>query len=147
MKHTATFVTLFVLATVGLTTSSCTKTVTNQVNQVYSITYTIKPGDWLNHSATGPTDFNYSYVNLNVPEVDNIVVANGGVVVYLSFDNGTTFNTIPFVFNGYTYTTDHSNGQVYIQFHDEVSPSPLPPLPTSNVLAKVVILDGAALTP
>lgn len=147
MKHTATFATLLLLATVGLTTSSCTKTVTQQVNQVYSITYTVKPGDWVDHASTGPNDPNYSSVTLNVPEVDNIVVANGGVVVYLSFDGGTSFKAIPNVFDGYTYTSSHSNGQVFIQLKDEFSPYPLPQLPTGNVLAKVIILDGAALTP
>lgn len=147
MKHTATIVILIMLATVGLTTSSCTKTVTNQVNQVYSITYTVKPGDWVDHASTGPNDLNYSSVTLSVPEVDNIVVASGGVQVYLSFDGGTTFNAIPNVLDGLTYTSSHANGQVYIQLHDESFPANLPPLPSGNVLAKVVILDGAPLTP
>jgi hypothetical protein len=124
-----------------LTMGACKKTVYNTVNQVLSATYSIKSTDW------STTDNSHSYVvNLTVPEVDDKVVADGGVVVYLSFDNGTTFESLPEVFDGVAYGTYHQNGAVSIDLSSAVDPTNnTVSAPTTTLLAKVVILDGSPL--
>lgn len=121
--------------------SACTKTVTQTVNQVYSTTYTIKPADW----APDNSGLFYYRVDLSVPEIDNVVVQNGGVNVYLSFDGGTTFDAIPETIAGLTYNALHQAGTLTIGYYTESDITVQPPLPNGDVLAKVIILDGKPL--
>jgi hypothetical protein len=124
-----------------LTLGACKKTVYNTVDQVFSATYTLKTTDW------ATTDNSHSYsVSLTVPEVDDKVVADGGVVVYLSFDDGVTFEALPEVFNGVAYGALHSKGFVTIDLTDAVDPTNnTVTAPGKALLAKVVILDGTPL--
>ena len=130
---------LMLLAAISF--GACTKTVTQTVNQVYSTTYTIKPTDW----ALDNSGLFYYRVDLNVPEIDDMVVQNGGVEVYLSFDGGTTFDAIPETISGITYNALHQVGALTIGYYTESNVTVQPPLPNSTVLAKVVILDGKPL--
>ncbi|GGB18780.1 hypothetical protein [Puia dinghuensis] len=140
MKITRILNALLTLFTV-LSFSACTKTVTQAVNQVYSATYTIKPTDW----ALDNSGLFYYKVDLSVPEIDNLVVQDGGVEVYLSFDGGTTFDAIPETISGITYNALHQAGTLTIGYYTESNIATPPPLPNGSVLAKVIILDGKPL--
>ena len=129
--------TLFAVISFG----ACTKTVTQTVNQVFSTTYTIKPADW----ALDNSGLFYYRTDLRVPEIDNVVVQNGGVQVYLSFDGGTTFDAVPETIGGITYNALHQVGILTIGYYTESNIATQPPLPNGTVLAKVVILDGKPL--
>lgn len=138
-------ITRIVTAILALSTlfffGACTKTVTQSVNQVYSTTYTINPGDWkLDNSGLF-----YYRIDLSVPEIDNVVVQNGGVQVYLSFDGGTTFDAIPETIAGITYNAIHQAGTLTVGYYTASDITIQPSLPNAPVLAKVVILDGAPL--
>lgn len=131
--------TAFALILSILTLGSCKKEVTQVVDQAFSATYSVKTSDW----TTSDGGLTYT-VSLNVPEVDNVIVGNGGVIVYLSFDNGTTFEAVPEVFEGVAYGAYHQNGTVSVDLTapnhtDIVSP------PSGTILVKVVILDATAL--
>jgi len=141
MKNIRTFTGLLLLGAIFLTGSSCKKETTQVVNQVFSATYTIKPTDWSVNTTTGAANFN---ITLSVPEIDNTVVAHGGVVVYLSLDGGgTIWDAIPEEYQGISFNTVHSKGSVYIEGH-YLDYSAIA-APSHTVLAKVVILDGAPL--
>jgi hypothetical protein len=74
---------------------ACTKTVTQvqEVNQAFSATYTLATANW------STTDNGLSYsATLQVPALDDIILQSGGVVVYLSFDNGPNYEAIAEVF-------------------------------------------------
>lgn len=120
---------------------ACTKTVTQSVNQVYSATYTINPGDW----AVDNSGLFYYKVDISVPEIDDVVVQNGGVEVYLSFDGGTTFDAIPETIAGISYNAIHQVGGVTVGYYTASNIAIQPSLPNAAVLAKVVILDGKPL--
>lgn len=145
-KHTVltrtTMIVALFLSLFGL--GSCTKHVTQVVDQGFSAIYTIKPTDWVADTYTGTPALNEYAVVLSVPEVDDQIVANGAVMVYLSFDNGTTYDELPAVESGVSYNTLHSKGSVYIGFSD-VDGSPVQTLPNGNIIAKVVILDATPL--
>jgi hypothetical protein len=118
--------------------SSCTKTVTNKVDQAFSAIYTLNASGW------GTTDAGLSYsTSLNVPELDSYMQTNGGVLVYLSFDNGANYEAIPEVFNGIAYGSIHSVGQVIIDLH-AVDGSTIN-APGAAILAKVVLIDASPL--
>jgi len=118
--------------------SSCTKTVTNKVDQAFSAIYTLNSSGW------GTADNGLSYsTSLKVPEIDNFLQTNGAVVVYLSFDNGANYEAIPEVFDGISYGSIHSVGQVVIDLH-AVDGSTINP-PGAAILAKVVVIDASPL--
>jgi hypothetical protein len=131
----AIFLLLFSLT--GL--AACKKTVVQQVNQVYSATYTIKSSDWA--SSNGGADVS---VTLQVPEIDKLIVANGGVLVYLSLDNGASFEQLPEEINGVSYDATHTNQAVTISYHSLDGTTP-PGFFPGTLLAKVVLLDGSPL--
>src|SRR6187402_2330478 len=118
-----------------MTLGACKKTVYNTVDQVFSATYTLKTTDW------ATTDNSHSYaVSLTVPEVDDKIVADGAVVVYLSFDNGATFEALPEVFDGVAYGAVHSKGVVSIDLSSAIDPANnTVSAPVGTLLAKVVI--------
>jgi len=144
-KHTVltrtTMIAALFVTFVGL--GSCKKTVTQVVDQGFSAIYTIKPGDWKVDNFETPALNKYATV-LNVPEIDDVVVNNGAVMVYLSFDGGASYDALPTVEQGVSYNTIHTKGQLYIGFstYDGQVPNQLP---TTDIVAKVVILDATPL--
>lgn len=120
---------------------SCTKHTTQVVDQGFSAVYTIHPADWKVDNATDP--LNQYYINLNVPEIDQKILDHGGVMVYLSFDGGDSYDAAPEEIGDYTYNAIHSLNTVTVGYRktDWSTPS----LPSGDVLAKVVILDATPL--
>jgi len=141
----ALFISLFGLG-------SCTKHVTQVVDQGFSAVYTIHQTDWKVDTYTGDpnsTDpakqpLNAYAVALNVPEVDDKIVANGAVMVYISFDGGATYDAVPTEENQVIYNALHWKSTVYIGIRakDETAPD-ISKL--QDILAKVVILDATPL--
>jgi hypothetical protein len=124
----------------GLLISACTKTVTQvqQVDQAFSTIYTLNPGGW------GSNDGGFSYsTSLNVPELDQNMLDNGAIVVFLSFDNGANYEAIPEVFDGISYGALHALGLITLDLH-AVDGSKLNS-PGATILAKVVLIQGTKL--
>jgi hypothetical protein len=131
---------LTALTTMIVLFSACTKTVTEvqQVDQAFSIIYTLNPGGW------GSNDGGFSYsTTLNVPELDQSMLNNGAIVVFLSFDKGANYEAIPEVFDGISYGALHSLGVITLDLH-AVDGSKLNP-PSATILAKVVLIQGTEL--
>jgi len=131
----ALFVSLFVMG-------SCTKHVTQVVDQGFSAIYTIHSTDWKPDTFTNPV-INQDAVVLNVPEIDQQIVDHGGVAVYLSFDGGDSYDALPEEVNGITYNTMHWLSKLYIGFRTVNGSQPT--IPTTDIVAKVVILDATPL--
>ncbi len=133
-------ITLFsLLAILGL--ASCKKTYVNQtVNQVYSAVYTIPTTSWT--SSQGGT---VQTATLAIAELDQTIVDQGGVQVYLSFDANTpvTYEGIPEVVNGIAYGSFFNVGNIGIDLQD-VSGAAVS-APGGTIFAKVVLLDGISL--
>lgn len=131
---------VLLLSVFGL--GACTKNVTNKVDQVFSAVYTVKTTDWvIDNTAQTYT------VNLTVPELDDVINQNGGVLVYLSFNiNGTwtAYEQIPDVLGMESYRAFHSLHTVTIESKSTDGGGTFP-VPTGDVRAKVVLLDATAL--
>jgi hypothetical protein len=121
------------------TLGACKKEVTQVVDQAFSATYSVDASKW----ATSDGGKTYT-VSLNVPEVDNVIVGSGGVIAYISFNNGATFEALPEVYNGVAYGAYHQNGTLSVDLTDPAGQVAVPP-PTGTVLIKVIILDATAL--
>jgi hypothetical protein len=130
-----------IIGLVILAFTSCKKTVTQvqpPVNQAFSATYSLTTASWTT------SDNNLSFfTNLNVPELDATIVQSGGVLVYLSFDNGSTFEAIPEVFNGIAYGAVHIRQSITIDLH-AVDGSAIT-APTGTILAKVILINAEPL--
>lgn len=133
MKRIAVFL---LLSTVLL--GACKKEyITQEVDQAFSAVYTLNASNW------GTTDNGLSYsTTLSVPEIDDVIVSQGGVIVYLSFDNGANYEAVPEVFDNIAYGAVHSKGSVTLDIYDIGGGQITPP---GSILAKVVILDAKAL--
>jgi hypothetical protein len=115
--------------------SSCTKTVTQEVNNAVTVTSTIAPSDWKATSdGTGYTTF------LNVDAVTQNIVDNGAVLVYASFDGGTTYDLIPEVYGNVSYVSYHQLGGVGIEVYSTNGGTLTPPSGTLPV--KIIIVQS-----
>jgi len=123
-----------------LTFAACTKKteVTEQVNQAYSAVYSLSATGW----TTSDGSLSYS-TTLDVPEIDDVIQQSGGVIVYISFDNGANYEALPEVFDGIAYGAVHAKGAITIDLF-AIDGGTITP-PGSTILAKVVLLDAAPL--
>lgn len=126
------FTTCLVLLSV-FTLPACKKEVTQVVKQAYSTTFTIQVNQW------SPTSGGKGYTtSLDVPELNNRFLGEGGVLVYLSFDKGNTYEAIPETFNGISYGTYHGVGYVGIDYYRLDGGNVT--LPGDAIKAKVVLM-------
>jgi len=129
-------------AVILLSVSSCTKQYVNPVvaNQNKTLTANIASTDWLAY-----TDGKSYYVPINVQELDDASAKYDGVIVSVSYDDGATFEQLPEVYNGlsfsYTYTGPGSSGNagvlsIYAQSPDGVTAIK----PTDPIVVKIVLV-------
>lgn len=129
-----------VLLALVFTFSSCKKEVTEiqQVDQAFSAVYTLNAAGW------GSSDGGLSYsTDLPVAELNNDILTNGAVLVYLSFDNGATYEAIPEVFNGVAYGSVHTQGKITLDLYATDGGTVTPP--GAAILAKVVLISAEPL--
>ena len=124
---------LFLLVIGGaLFTASCTKRYdVVQPNQHY--TATVKPSDW-----TVTSDGKSDSVSLPAKQIGNYFNQNGAVLVYFTYDGGSTFEQIPEVYNNvsYSYYNDAGNLVLYSQNAGGTTPY----LPTQDITVKLVLV-------
>jgi len=140
LKHTLVrnAVLLFLgISAIGM--GSCTKKVTQIVDQGFSAVYTVKVSGWKTNSTN--TYINYE---MDVPELDQIMLDHGGVSVYLSFDGGDTYEALPEVVGNVAYGSYHYLHTVGIDLSPADDTGTVT-APTKDLLAKVVLLDATPL--
>jgi hypothetical protein len=120
--------------------TACKKEVTEiqQVDQAFSAIYTLDPSGW----STNDGSISYS-TNLPIPELDQQIQDHGGVMVYLSFNNGGTYEALPEVFDGIAYGALHTTGNVSIDLF--ALDGGTITAPAAPILAKVVLIDATDL--
>jgi len=127
-----------------LTFSGCTKNYP-QVNQVYSALYTVSANQWIQGTDNGET---YYFATFNIPELTQQIDVNGGVLVYLSFDDPSatdpTYEAVPEVFNGVAYGALHTTGSVTVDLRGADGGSINQGI-TVPTLIKIVLLEAQPL--
>jgi hypothetical protein len=129
-----------------LTFTGCTKTTVQQVNQVYSAVYTVQANQWVQGKDANGTLFYYT--SLAVPELTQDIDLNGGVLVYLSFDDPTStdpnYEAVPEVFDGVAYGAIHTTGSITVDLRaadGSDAPGPI----TAPTMIKVILMNAQAL--
>ncbi|MBS1662161.1 MAG: hypothetical protein JST68_14045 [Bacteroidetes bacterium] len=130
---------LLLLCITGLGLGSCKKEITQVVDQGFSATYSVKSSDW-----KGDGSGKYYHADFNVPELDDIIQKNGGVNVYISFDNGVTFEAVPEVVGNVAYGAYHQTGLVGVDLSPADNTGTVTP-PSGTLLVKIVLLDATPL--
>ena len=116
--------------------ASCTKqyVTPGQTNQ--TIYANVATTDWQPY--TDNTN-NKSYdVPITVHELDNGLTQFGGIIVAISYDNGTTYEQLPEVYDGlsYTYTYNAGNVTLYAQSSDGTTAIQ----PTLPIKVKIILV-------
>lgn len=127
---------LLLLCTATLGLASCKKDTIVQETSNKSIIYDIAPNQWTT------TDGGKTYTNsfTKIPEVDQYGLENEGTLVYISYNNETSYIQVPFVYNLDSYSYEVSNNKLVLTIQSSSFSAPNPTKPITNVRVKVVIV-------
>ncbi|MBE9602458.1 hypothetical protein [Pedobacter sp. MC2016-24] len=127
---------LLLLCTATLGLASCKKDTIVQETSNKSIIYDIAPNQWTT------TDGGKTYTNIftKIPEIDQYGLENEGTLVYISYNNETSYIQVPFVYNLDSYSYEVSNNKLVLTIQSSSFSAPNPTKPITNVRVKVVIV-------
>lgn len=77
--------------------------------------------------------------SISMPEIDNYFNDNGGVLVYLSFENGT-YEQVPQVYNGVSYSYLTRTGQIVLEIQSFDGIGVISP--PGSVKVKIVLIES-----
>jgi hypothetical protein len=126
-----------ICCTIVLAATSCKKeTVIAPSANTKTIVFDVAASAW-----TLSSDGTSYFANVPVPEIDNYLQHNGGVLVYISFDNEVTYEQVPETYNGVAYSFSHQTGKVQVlaQVYDGGLPTITKP---GAAVVKVLLIDS-----
>jgi hypothetical protein len=127
MKKPILLFALFVL----VLSAGCKK---EQIVPNRTILTTLNSGNWIK------LDGGRSYsASINMPEIDNYFNDYGGVLVYVSFETGT-YEQIPQVYNGVSYSYLTRSGQIVIEIQSSDGLAVV--TPPGSVKVKIVLIES-----
>jgi len=95
---------------------------------------TLNPGNWIK------LDGGRSYTaSISMPEIDNYFNDHGAVIVYISFDSGT-YEQIPQVYNGVSYSYVMRSGQIVVEIQSSDGVGVI--TPPGSVKLKIVLIES-----
>ena len=121
------------IAVVAIGLSSCKKTyITPNPNR--TIIYDVPVSSWV------LSDDGKSYFSVldDLPEIDNYLNENGGVLVYFNFDKGV-YEQIPYTYNGVSYSYTHETGNIVIYAQTSNGVTPVKP---NALKVKILLIDS-----
>ncbi|MGV3685846.1 MAG: hypothetical protein ACO1NS_09485 [Daejeonella sp.] len=99
-----------------------------------TIITTLNSGSWV------PNDGGRTYTAaIDMPEIDDYFNERGGVLVYISFDNGT-YEQVPQVYNGISYSYITRTGQIVMEIQSSDGIGTV--TPPGAVRVKIVLIDS-----
>lgn len=123
---------LFVCLCLIITTTGCQKEEIIIPNR--TIITNMNSGNWIK------LDGGRTYTaSIDMPEIDNYFNDHGGVLVYISFENGT-YEQIPQVYNGVSYSYVTRSGQIVLEIQSSDGIGTITPPGTIRV--KIVLIES-----
>ncbi len=99
-----------------------------------TIITTLNSGSWI------PVNGGRTYTaSIDMPEIDNYFNDHGAVLVYISFENGT-YEQIPQVYNGVSYSYVTRTGQIVIEIQSSDGIGTV--TPPGTVRVKIVLIES-----
>ena len=99
-----------------------------------TIITTLNSGSWVKNDGGR----NYTAA-IDMPEIDNYFNDHGGVLVYVSFDNGT-YEQVPQVYNGVSYSYITRTGQIVLEIQSSDGLGTV--TPPGTVKVKIVLIES-----
>ena len=99
-----------------------------------TIITTLNSGSWIKNDGGR----NYTAA-IDMPEIDNYFNDHGGVLVYISFDNGT-YEQVPQVYNGVSYSYITRTGQIVLEIQSSDGLGTV--TPPGTVKVKIVLIES-----
>lgn len=127
MKKSVLLLSLFLLV-MG---SACKK---EQFVPNRTVITTLNSGNWI--KLNGGRSYTAS---INMPEIDNYFNDYGGVLVYVSFENGT-YEQIPQVYNGVSYSYITRTGQIVIEIQSSDGQAIISP--PGSLKVKIILIES-----
>jgi len=115
--------------------TGCTKKY-EYVTPNQTIFFDVDSGDW-----TRASDGKTYLVDLPIPELDGQVNQDFGIVVSISGDNGATYEALPEVYGGYSYSYTHHVGHLTLE-RQIADGSASGPQPEANIRVKIVLVES-----
>jgi len=119
----------------GLLASSCTKQY-NAVQPNQTLLADLTPTDW----TTTDTGKNYTTF-IKTPQITNGINAQDGVLIYFTFNNGTSYEQIPEVYNNVSFTYTYTAGGIELYAQSANGAQALTAAPQA-LTAKIVLVDS-----
>jgi hypothetical protein len=134
-----------VCCTILLAATSCTKKyeVTPNRTVFFNVKAGLAPtGGWIATNNGGSPAYQVTLGgNTNeLPELDDFTQHNGAVLVYISYDNGDTYEAVPENFAGTSFSFIHSTNTITITSQSSSGNAAV--LPTQDIYVKVVLIDS-----
>ncbi|MET1057482.1 MAG: hypothetical protein ABWY16_19365 [Pedobacter sp.] len=128
---------LLFIAAVGL--SSCKKEVlvANDLPNITLLKY-INPNQWLSSS-----DGRSLTVGIPVAEIDRDTFENDDISLMISRNDSDTYEKMPFVYNGQTYSYTVEPGIVTIDVQTSDAQNTIPVRPTQTARVKIVLIRSS----
>lgn len=114
--------------------ASCKKEYINQTIPNTTVVHTVNSADWTYSSADGTYN-----ATISMPEINDVVFDNDGVVVAAMFD-GVNYEGLPQVYGGYTYTYFYQPG--YLTISIQAANGGEGGRPTGNIRFKIVLVPS-----
>ncbi|MEJ7780017.1 MAG: hypothetical protein WKF68_10535 [Daejeonella sp.] len=99
-----------------------------------TIIITLNTGRWI--QVNGGRTYTAS---IDMPEIDNYFNDHGGVLVYISFENGT-YEQVPQVYNGVSYSYVTRSGQIVMEIQSSDGTGTV--TPPGTVRVKIVLIES-----
>jgi hypothetical protein len=120
---------------IALTAASCKKETIVQGGNTNRTVYRTNVSNWqLTNSGTS------YFVDLNIPELDDTYNENGAVLVYVAAPGSSTWEQIPEVYDGLSFSFTHDVGIVSITSQNPSGTGA--PIKPNTVDIKIVMIDS-----
>lgn len=94
----------------------------------------LSSGNWI------PVNGGRTYTaSIDMPEINNYFNDYGGVLVYISFENGT-YEQIPQVYNGVSYSYITRTGQIILEIQSADGVGTV--TPPGSIKVKIILIDS-----
>ncbi len=94
----------------------------------------LSSGNWI------PVNGGRTYTaSIDMPEINNYFNDYGGVLVYISFENGT-YEQIPQVYNGVSYSYITRTGQIVLEIQSADGVGTV--TPPGSIKVKIILIDS-----
>ena len=121
-----------------LATASCTKQYISPGTTNQTVYANVATTDW-----TAYTDNNGSMsyrVPINVNLISNNFAQIGGIIVAISYDNGSTYEQLPEVYANLSYSYTYNAGNVTLYAQNAIGSAAVQP--TLPMIVKIILVDS-----